>query len=1177
MKKLFTLLIAITAFVVLGLQSAEASHAQGADITYTYTGTPNEYIITLRFYRDCAGIDAPPSVDICYSSASSGFSSTIIMFPIAGTGNPIPSSSCVTTPTNCTGFGGFGTEEWIYQEVLTLPNAANDWIFSYNVCCRNTQITTLANAGGQDIYVSATLNNLAFPTNSSPYFDSVPVTTFCVNNQFYYYQGAFDVDGDSLNYSLVPAEGNFSCPAAPTNLAYNAPFSATNPLQTLNGTTIDPLTGVISFLPNAIQVGVICVLVEEYDTTQFPAVKKGQVKRDLQILVISNCIVIQPAPSGLGSGGGYTNALFASCADTSVIVTLSDDVQCGSIAADGSDFRAIGPKGQPNPIFKAEGVNCVNGQTDSVRVFFYYPLTKTRTALYIKKGNDGNTMLSECGNTIYETNELDSLVVNDTINIIIQDTSIIDLNVPNVAPCVFKELTVNMLDQFICSTIRANGSDFKLVDATGTQFPLIQAYGACSGPTPLSPGSYTSTITVVAAQTVVGTSPYYLIALTGTDNNTIANLCETYVNVGDTLAVIDASAPLQVSLGADISQCANLGNPVLNTQLVGVTTSWLYNGNNLPDTASFISATQTGQYIVNVSASPTCNGSDTVNVNLIAAPTATILANGISTDQVTICVGTPFPTLDGTVAGAVEYVWTLNGTVVSNAATFVPTQDGSYTLQTSSLPNGGCATTDLITITTVQSIVVNLGNNITQCANVAPPVLDAGVFPGANYLWSNGETTQTVTATVAGTYIVTVTYGVNCSASDTIDVIFDAVPAIPALADQNICYNIAISPLNANPFGTQPPTATYTWTDAGGAVVGNAALFNPLVAGTYTVSISNNGCSVTDDATVTVEAQIPLNLGAPQTICGAPILIDAGFAGQVTAYNWTKDGSPFGNTQTINANGPGTYTVTTTTALGCTSVASVQINAGTFATTITGDNVICENSSATLDAGYTGTAVANFAWTLNGTATGSNANTITANAAGNYVVVITDEFGCVATDTASLAIENILVAPIPVCTAAPVGGTFAYIYTWNAIAGSTGYEISLDGGLTWIQPNTPSSPTSHGVAQPAQEFLVRALGTFCPTGRTSEPAPCQVVIPNVVTPNGDGKNDTFEMLNLGQYKGAKMSIYNRWGNVIYTSDDYGLANNYDFKDEPDGTYFYSLSIPGQEAKSGTITVFRKQK
>ncbi|HQU99886.1 MAG TPA: hypothetical protein PLO59_01945, partial [Bacteroidia bacterium] len=196
MKKLFTLLIAITAFVVLGLQSAEASHAQGADITYTYTGTPNEYIITLRFYRDCAGIDAPPSVDICYSSASSGFSSTIIMFPIAGTGNPIPSSSCVTTPTNCTGFGGFGTEEWIYQEVLTLPNAANDWIFSYNVCCRNTQITTLANAGGQDIYVSATLNNLDFPTNSSPYFDSVPVTTFCVNNQFYYYQGAFDVDGD---------------------------------------------------------------------------------------------------------------------------------------------------------------------------------------------------------------------------------------------------------------------------------------------------------------------------------------------------------------------------------------------------------------------------------------------------------------------------------------------------------------------------------------------------------------------------------------------------------------------------------------------------------------------------------------------------------------------------------------------------------------------------------------------------------------------------------------------------------------------------------------------------------------------------------------------------------------------------------------------------------------------
>ncbi|MEO8148893.1 MAG: hypothetical protein ABI723_14705, partial [Bacteroidia bacterium] len=428
MKKLFTLLSFVLAAGLLSTEKVQATHCQGADLTYTYTGNPNEYLLTLRFYKDCAlgSSGAPPIATICYQSANAGVSNTLDLYPIPGTGQPIPNSLCITNTGNCA--SGVGTQEWIYQGTVTLPSAQTDWVFGYELCCRNGAITTLVTPLNVGIFVSTYLNNLDFPTNSSPVFSSIPVTVFCVNNQFFYPQGATDIDGDSLHYTLVaPQDAGGFCPLTPIILSYVSPFTPTNPLTTLSGTTLDANTGLISFTPTAIEQAVICVLVEEFDTTQVPAVKKGSVKRDLQIVITQNCNVIQPYPTLIDStvinGTTYTNVIYANCADTSVIVTLTEEVQCGSIAADGSDFRAIRPNGQPNPIFKADPVNCTNGRTDSVRVYFYFPLTQIRTALYIKKGTDGNTMLSECGNSIYETDGTDTTTINDTISIIVQDTS----------------------------------------------------------------------------------------------------------------------------------------------------------------------------------------------------------------------------------------------------------------------------------------------------------------------------------------------------------------------------------------------------------------------------------------------------------------------------------------------------------------------------------------------------------------------------------------------------------------------------------------------------------------------------------------------------------------------------------------------------------------------------------
>lgn len=1009
MKTFVTLIVIAFCAILLSAQQANASHAQGGEITYAYTGIPNEYLVTVSFYRDCAGMPAPTAADICYQSASLGFASTVTLYPISGTGNPVVQSSCIVSATNCIGFNGTGTEEWIFQGVVTLPQAATDWIFSYEICCRNNASTNLVNASGLGLYLVSHLNNVDFPTNSSPYFDSIPVATYCLNNQIYYSQGAHDIDNDSLHFSLVGAEDATGfCPHVPFLLPYNTPYSATNPLSTVNGTTIDPLTGVISFIPNMIQVAVICVLVEDFDTTQFPAVKKGSVKREIQVLVTNNCVFVQPTLMGLGTSGGYANALPANCQDTSMVLQLSDPVQCLSIAADGSDFRAIGPDGQPNPIFHAEPVNCINGKADSVRIYFQYPLTQTRTALYIKMGTDGNTLLTECGNSIYATNGLDTITTNDTINIIVQDTSVLDLKVPNVAPCIFTSLTVNLNDQLLCSTLRADASDFKLTDATGLQFPLISAYGNCMGPA-------TTAITVTASQADTGASPFYLIAINGNDSNTVSNLCGTFYNFGDTIAVIDATVSPTISIGPDISQCANL----------------------------------------------------------------------------------PFP------------------------------------------------------------------------------VLDAGTYTGATYLWNTGATTQTIIADSSSTYMVTVTFGSNCTATDeTVVELFDD-PVSPNLSDQKICYNASFEILNANPLNIQPTSATYIWTDTSGMVVGTAALYTPATPGTYAVTISNNGCTLTDDALVTMEAQLPISLISPQTICGAPIILDAGFTGQVATYYWTKDSLPYGNTQAVSANGGGVYSILTTTAAGCTATASTLIEPGTFATSIIGDQQICETATTTFTASYASAATANFIWTLEGNITGTNSNQLTTNISGTYFILITDQFGCTSTSSAALTVEYVLPPPLAICEIQPTGSAFASIYTWNAIAGALGYEVSLDDGVTWGAANTPQGITSHGVTTPAVEFVVRALGNACPYGLTSATTLCDTEAPNVVTPNNDGLNDTFTIFNLNQFSNVKLSVFNQWGIEVYANENYGAANNYDFKDQPKGTYFYMLSIPGQVGKSGTINLLDK--
>jgi gliding motility-associated-like protein/uncharacterized repeat protein (TIGR01451 family) len=65
-------------------------------------------------------------------------------------------------------------------------------------------------------------------------------------------------------------------------------------------------------------------------------------------------------------------------------------------------------------------------------------------------------------------------------------------------------------------------------------------------------------------------------------------------------------------------------------------------------------------------------------------------------------------------------------------------------------------------------------------------------------------------------------------------------------------------------------------------------------------------------------------------------------------------------------------------------------------------------------------------------------------------------------------------------------------------------------------------------------------------------------IPNVITPNGDGKNDKFEIQGLGKYASNSIVIFNRFGDHVFERANYG--NDWDAPGQVAGTYFYVLRV-----------------
>ena len=424
------------ALMVLAPMASEATHILGGDIQYKYvgdsSGVANQYRIKLVVYRNgnpnTAQLGQTEDVDIVSNSCN--INNTVVLTRI------MPEFSAATLGAfDCIPItaGTFLPMVNIYVGYVTLPTLCPDYKIIYENFARPGGITSIVNSGNVGFHFEAELNNTTTigQKNSSPVFVSIPVSYICTGGYINYLQNAFEIDGDSLQYELVPARDWLGGNSVP----YSAGYTFTNPITTSpsNPFVLNPKTGNISFVPTNVETAVIAIRVNEYrfDSAYFVWVKVGSANREIQVSIAGNChvnvnagVALDPNAPGVSVDARLRQTKDYNCLDSSVTLHFTLSVECVSIAADGSDFRLTNPNGQPIPI-KALVPNCdVNGESMTLEVKLFKPLSMNGLYyLYSKVGNDGNTLLNKCGKDMDEFDTI-VLIVDDCVDLAMDLTNV---------------------------------------------------------------------------------------------------------------------------------------------------------------------------------------------------------------------------------------------------------------------------------------------------------------------------------------------------------------------------------------------------------------------------------------------------------------------------------------------------------------------------------------------------------------------------------------------------------------------------------------------------------------------------------------------------------------------------------------------------------------------------------
>jgi gliding motility-associated-like protein len=642
--------------------------------------------------------------------------------------------------------------------------------------------------------------------------------------------------------------------------------------------------------------------------------------------------------------------------------------------------------------------------------------------------------------------------------------------------------------------------------------------------------------------------------------------------------------------GYNIS-CNGNNDGSINVNVAGGTSSYTYlwtASNSYTSSAQNINTLYAGNYSVSVTDANNCM----VNLSqILTEPTAlkdTMIVSEFIGGYNLSCFNSNNGTVQLTTTGGTNpytQVWTGPSAFTSTITSISNLAAGSYSVLITDA--NGCMKTETITLAQPSVISQSLsttsyvgGVNIRCKGDSTGVVYNTinGGTPGFKYQWFGPAgftaTTEDIYDIVAGTYTVLLTDTNGCTNTSIININEPAVVLTASLNVNNVdCNGNSTGNISISVNGGSPGY-NYWWRGPNNYTSFNQNL-NGLYSGLYDVVVTDtNGCQIFIDTVITEPAILTHTYSAINPVCKgvANGSIDLSITGGTNPYtfNWSNGTT----TEDLSSISAGTYTVMYLDAHNCSNTASITITEPEQILSIdkTVTPIKCyhdANSSIALTVNG-GTAPYSYSWS-NGASTQSLFNL----GAGNYTVTVVDSFGCVLNDVTIISQPDSLYLTIY----SPLQFNGHHV----SLAGSNDglIDLTVNGGTTpfsYIWSNGNTTEDLNNITAGFYNVIVIDTNGCKASASIILTEPFVLELPTGFSPNGDGKNDLFVIHGIESYPDNTVTIYNRWGNVVYSAANYtndwnGNSNN--GQALPDATYFVILEInKGEIVKKNYVELRR---
>ncbi len=452
----------------------------------------------------------------------------------------------------------------------------------------------------------------------------------------------------------------------------------------------------------------------------------------------------------------------------------------------------------------------------------------------------------------------------------------------------------------------------------------------------------------------------------------------------DIVSIIINPLPFVELFSNDTTFCDGDGL-LINGEISANHIQWYRNGDLLPDdTLSAILITSSGQYVVIGMTDAGCSASDTIAVENFTTPSAYL-----GGDQ-DICEGQVYE-IGNLGTGGDTYRWSRNGTPIPGQEndTLEVTQTGTYVLEVSN--QGHCPDYDTVMITFHPLPIVVAGDDKNFCVGQSTTL--NGYVEADMYAWYfQGNVFSTELSPVvnqSGEYILIGQNSIGCGASDTVVVNEVMPPEIDLGEDRLACLGSTVD-LSIDSIGL------VMWT-LDGAFFSNNAAISTDQPGTYVVqTIAASGCGSSDTIVIDFSPGPDLDIGGDVNLCqGESYTITA--TTPADNITWVKDGNILtGQTsKELTVTEAGEYMAIVVGDSGCEVQKMIVVTVFDVPTLNLGEDLsICGGDFATLQSGVQNVS---YEWTLDG-ATISTDSLLEVSSPGLYVLTITNDNGCTASD-----------------------------------------------------------------------------------------------------------------------------------------------------------------------------------